>query len=115
MRRAGVTVLAGTDTSFLHPPGFSLQDELTLLVRAGLSAADALRAATLNAARLFPSQQAGSIAAGRRADLVLVDGNPLQDIGNTQRIAAVVMRGRYFDRAALDDLLREAARLAAAN
>jgi imidazolonepropionase-like amidohydrolase len=115
MQRAGVTVLAGSDTSFLHPPGFSLHDELALLVRSGLTPADALRAATINAARLFPASNAGRIAAGAVADLILLDGNPLDDIRRTQQIAAVVARGRYFDRAALDGLLRDAASRAAVN
>lgn len=113
MNRAGVTLLTGTDTSVLHPPGFTLHAELALLVESGLTPAQALRASTVNPARLFPAQESGTIAPGKRADVVLLDANPLDDIRNSQRINAVVLRGRFLHRAALDRLLTEAARLAA--
>jgi len=107
MKKAGVEFLAGTDTA--NPftfPGFSLHDELDLLVQAGLTPADALRAATINPARSLHDDAAnGSVAAGKNADLVLLDANPLDSIKNTQRIAAVVVRGRYLDRAELDGML----------
>jgi imidazolonepropionase-like amidohydrolase len=64
---------------------------------------------------LFPAQQAGTIAAGKRADIVLLDGNPLDDIRNTRRIRAVVVRGRYLDREALERLLEKASHLARTN
>jgi imidazolonepropionase-like amidohydrolase len=115
MHRAGVVLVAGTDTSIFHPPGFSLHDELALLVASGLSAADALRAATVNAAAMFPSENAGIVAPGKRADLVLLDANPLEDIRHTQRISAVILRGRLLNKQSLDRLLAEAARLAAIN
>jgi imidazolonepropionase-like amidohydrolase len=78
-------------------PGFGLQDELALLVQAGLSPAEALRTATLNPAR-FLGREADM---GKIADLVLLDGNPLADIHNTTRINAVVSNGRLTGRAAL--------------
>jgi imidazolonepropionase-like amidohydrolase len=112
MNRAGVVLLAGTDMSFVRPPGFVLHDELVLLVQSGLTAAEALRAATVNPARLLRYQDAGIIAPGAAADLVLLDSNPLDDIRNTQRIRAVVLRGKYLDREALNKLLAAAARLA---
>jgi imidazolonepropionase-like amidohydrolase len=115
MNRAGVPLLAGTDLSILHPPGFVLHDELALFVESGLSAAGALRTATLNPARLLRLQDAGVIAPNARADLVLLDGNPLDDIRNTQRIRAVVLRGKYLNRESLDGLLDEAARRATTN
>jgi imidazolonepropionase-like amidohydrolase len=108
MSREGVPLLAGTDTSFLHPPGFTLHDELQSLVDSGVSTPDVLRAATVNPARLFPQLETGQIAAGKRADLVLLDANPLADIRNTRRITAVVARGRWLNRVSLDRLLREA-------
>jgi predicted Zn-dependent protease len=75
-------------------------------VQAGLTPADALRAATINPARFLHDDAAnGSVAAGKNADLVLLDANPLDSIKNTQRIAAVVVRGRYLDRAELDGML----------
>jgi imidazolonepropionase-like amidohydrolase len=115
MNQTGVRLLAGTDLSYFHSPGFSLHDELALLAESGLTAADALRAATVNPARLFPSLEVGSIAPGQRADLVVLDANPLEDIRNTQRISGVVLRGRYLNSQDLDRLLRESARLATSN
>jgi imidazolonepropionase-like amidohydrolase len=113
MHRAGVTILAGTDTSLVRPPGFMLQDELTLLAAAGLPPLEVLRTATLNAARFLKRDtDLGTIAAGKLADLVLLDADPLDDIHNTQRIRAVVAGGKLLDRRALDDLLALGVRLA---
>jgi imidazolonepropionase-like amidohydrolase len=110
MHRAGVEVLAGTDV--LNPycfPGFSLHDELGLLVEAGLTPLEALQTATLNPARfLGKDQEFGTVEEGKRADLVLLDANPLEAISNTQKIAAVVVNGRLLDRAVLDALLAQA-------
>ena len=107
MKKAGVEFLAGTDA--LNPfafPGFSLHDELDLLVQSGLTPAEALRAATINPARFLRDDAAnGSVAPGKNADLVLLEANPLDSVRNTQRIAAVVVRGRYLDRAELDRML----------
>jgi imidazolonepropionase-like amidohydrolase len=108
MHRAGVQILAGTDLGnpYLYP-GSSLHDELALLVRAGLSPLDALRTATLNPARFLGlSDTFGTVVQGKVADLVLLDGNPLDDIANTQRIYGVVANGRYLARAELDALQR---------
>lgn len=109
LNRAGVKLLTGTDLSFFAVPGFSLHDELALLVESGLSAVDALRAATVNAAALFPSEASGSIAPGKKADLVLLDASPLVDIRNTTHINTVVLRGKVLNRRSLDLLLSEAA------
>ena len=110
MQKAGVPILAGTDTG--NPfcfPGFSLHDELALLVIAGLTPVEALRSATLSPAKFFGLDQTlGTIEQGKIADLVLLDANPLSDIRNTQRINAVVSNGRLFDRKALDKMLGEA-------
>jgi len=109
--RAGVPLLAGTDAPMPGVyPGFALQDELGLLVDAGLSPAEALRAATLAPARFLGlAGEIGSVEVGRRADLVLLDANPLQDIRNTRRIHAVLLGGRLLRRADLDEPLRAAA------
>ena len=111
MHRAKVPILAGTDV--LNPfcfPGFSLHDELALLVDAGYSIKDALRAATINPATFMGATDSlGTVAKGKRADLVLLDANPLEDIHNTSKIHAVVLNGRLYDRAALDALLADAA------
>jgi imidazolonepropionase-like amidohydrolase len=82
---------------------------LELLVETGLSPADAIRSATIwPAAFLGLSDSIGSIATGKRADLLLLDGNPLSDISQTQRIRAVVLDGRLLLRADLDRLLKAA-------
>lgn len=107
MQRAGVQILAGTDT--LNPfcfPGFSLHDELGLLVQSGLTPMQALQAATLNPARFLGREKDfGTIAKGKMADLVLLDANPLDDIGNTRKISAVVFGGKLLARARLDEML----------
>lgn len=110
LHAAGVRILAGTDAPMPQVyPGFSLHKELELLVEAGLTPLDALRATTIWPAEfLGESESAGSIAVGKRADLVLLDGNPLADISHTQRIHAVVLNGRLFPRADLDKLLERA-------
>ena len=103
MRRAGVNLLAGTDTSGPYCfPGFSLHDELELLVRGGLTPMEALQAATLNPARfLGQSDRLGTVEAGKIADLVLLEANPLEDIRNTRKIAGVVLGGGFIARAEL--------------
>jgi imidazolonepropionase-like amidohydrolase len=108
LHKAGVAILAGTDvgTQF-QVPGISLHDELSLLVRAGLSEMDALQAATRNPARVFHLPNQGTIEIGKRADLVLLDANPLEAIDNTRRIRAVVADGRVFDRNELDTMLMD--------
>ena len=112
MHRAGVPIMTGTDAAWGVPftyAGFSLHDELALLVRAGLTPAEALQAATINPARFLGKEKdLGSIEAGKLANVVLLDADPLEDIHNTTRISGVFLSKRYFDRAALDGLLKEA-------
>jgi imidazolonepropionase-like amidohydrolase len=116
MHRAGVEFLAGTDV--LNPycfPGFSLHDELTLLVEAGLSPMEALQAATLNPARyLGQDKDLGTVEKGKIADLVLLDASPLDDIGNTRKIDAVVVSGKLHPKADLQKMLADVEALAAA-
>jgi len=106
--QTGVKVLAGSDSldgDVIH--GFGLHNELHSLVRAGLSPAEALNAATVVPARhLGLEEKVGSIAVGKLADLVLLDANPLDDIRNAQRISAVFSDGRIYDRAAISNALR---------
>ena len=111
MQAAGVRILAGTDAPMpLVYPGYALHKELELLVESGLSPADVLRAATIWPAEfLGVSERSGSIHVGKRADLLLLDANPLSDIRHTQRIRAVVLAGRLLQRADLDALLDAAA------
>lgn len=109
MRRAGVSILAGTDPPTRDVfPGFSLHDELALLVKAGLSPLEAIQAATLNAAKcLGLTDSYGAVETGKVADLLLLDADPLGDIANIRKIAAVVAGGKYFGRPALDEMLRK--------
>jgi imidazolonepropionase-like amidohydrolase len=112
-QQLGVQLLAGTDV--VAPwtyPGFSLHDELGLLVGAGLTPLEALRTATVNPAQFFGMKDMGKIAPGMKANLVLLDANPLEDIGNTKKIMSVVMRGALYTRGQLDDLLNKSARIA---
>jgi hypothetical protein len=99
--------MVGTDAGDSYVfPGSSVHDELAELVAAGFTPAEALRAATLSGAEyLGRTADLGSIRAGRYADLVLVDQDPLADVGNAGRIHAVVTNGRIFERSALDSML----------
>lgn len=110
MRLAGVNFLAGTDTpdGFAFP-GFSLHEELSQLVEAGLTPMEALQAATSNAANYFGLSDVGTITIGKRADLVLLNENPLTDIHNTQKISAVIVNGLYLSREALNRIMDKAA------
>ncbi len=108
MHRAGIPFLAGTDTPpgvYLFP-GFSLHEELQRFVAAGFTPLEALQTATLNPAKfLGMDDRLGTIEKGKLADLVLLDANPLDDIRNTQKIAAVIVNGRYLSRHDLDKML----------
>jgi imidazolonepropionase-like amidohydrolase len=114
MHRAGVRILAGSDApNPFTVPGFALHRELELLVQAGLSPMEALRAATSEPARFMGvADSVGSVAEGHAADLVLLDADPLADIRNTLRIRAVVSGGMALDSAALAAMRQEAARAA---
>lgn len=108
LHRAGVPFLAGTDSvpGVYVFPGFSLHDELGLLVKAGFTPLEALQAATTNPARyLSLSDRLGRVKQGYLADLVLLDASPLDDIANTRRIHAVLANGRFFSREDLAALL----------
>ena len=107
LHQAGATLMTGTDSpGFIFMPGFSLHDELEALVRAGLTPLAALQAATITPARFFDvDDQLGTIEAGKLADLVLLEEDPLSDVSNTRRIAAVIVKGRLLDRKELDGIL----------
>lgn len=114
---AGVGLMAGSDSpQFFKVTGFALHDEIESLGAAGLSTFDSLRCATANPARYMatlPNKGStigiepdfGTIEVGKRADLVLLDADPLKDLGATRKIDAVMVRGRLIDRAGLDELL----------
>ena len=108
LKDAGVKLLAGTDMpqAFVYP-GFSLHEELELLVRSGLTPLEALRAATYNPADFLGALDSlGTIAKGKLADLVLLDADPLTDIRNTRRISVVIANGRVFDAATRAQVLK---------
>jgi imidazolonepropionase-like amidohydrolase len=108
LAKAGVPLMTGTDlgTAYLLP-GFSLHDELRLLVLAGLTPAQALRAATLEPARNLGRRDQGTVERGNVADLVLLDADPLRDIGNTTRIDSVFVRGHLIDPQARQRMLAD--------
>jgi imidazolonepropionase-like amidohydrolase len=108
MHHAGIPFLAGTDTppGVYIFPGFSLHEELQRFVAAGFTPMEALQTATLNPAKFLGMEdRMGTVQKGKIADLVLLDANPLDDISNTQKIAAVIVNGRYLSRADLDKML----------
>lgn len=98
MHATGVPIGAGTDTPIAHAiPGYSLLNELEILVTAGLSPLEALEAATLRPAEFLSLQdQMGSIDVGKVADLVLLDADPLEDIDNIRKIDTVIFQGRLL-------------------
>jgi imidazolonepropionase-like amidohydrolase len=112
MRAAGVHIMTGTDAPLRNsPPGFGLHEELALLVRGGMSPFNAIRAATIEPATyLGMLDSAGTIAAGKVADLVLLSANPLRDINATRRIVAVVANGHFIDSAERARLIASASK-----
>jgi imidazolonepropionase-like amidohydrolase len=113
MRAAGIPVMTGTDIGVLPLyPGESLHDELDVFVRQlAMTPLEAIAAATrVPAAFVGVADSVGTIAPGKIADFVVLDGDPLADINNVRRIRGVMLAGRWFDRAALDALLASAAR-----
>jgi len=110
MRKAGVRLMPGTDVAvLLIYPGYSLHDELQLLVKyVGLTPMEAIISATRYPAEFFGMQnRLGTIEKGKIADLVLLDANPLDDISNTKRIAAVVLNGRYLSKESRERMLAD--------
>ena len=107
----GVLVMTGTDAplTFVYP-GFTLHHELELFVGAGLTPFQALKAATITPAKFLKiSDEVGTIAVGKRADLVLLDANPLDNIKNTRKISGVFANGRYLAKSDTDKMLAKIA------
>ena len=111
LQQQGVSIIAGTDAGFLNSfdyPGQALHDEIGLYVQYGLTPQQALQSAVINGPRFLGKlDRYGSVAAGKAADLLVLDANPLQDIGATRQIRLVVSRGHVYDRAALDRMLSD--------
>jgi hypothetical protein len=95
--RAGVPVIVGSDSpcAFL-PPGSTMHREMEMLVRVGIPPVEVLKAATVNGAKVLRQDSLGVIAVGKVADLVILNGDPLADISNTRKIAAVIYQGRVL-------------------
>ncbi|MGY6741180.1 MAG: amidohydrolase family protein [Cecembia sp.] len=111
--QSGSKILAGTD--YIIPyvyAGFSLQEELQIFVRLGMTPLQALQTATINPAQFMKNDKIGEVKAGKSANLVLLNANPLEDIHHAQDIYAVVLRGKHLDRDHLDGMLQKAKNLA---
>jgi imidazolonepropionase-like amidohydrolase len=105
---AGVPFALGSDAPQIwNVPGFSAHRELRSLVLAGLTPYQALRTGTVDVATYFGTKDMGTIAAGKRADLLLLDANPLDEITNSSNIAGVVIGGKWLSRADIDSRLNE--------
>ncbi|HEU4432992.1 MAG TPA: amidohydrolase family protein, partial [Pyrinomonadaceae bacterium] len=99
LHKTGVPIVAGTDVGV---PGHTLHRELELYVKAGFTPLEAIQAATIVPARVMKvDQEVGTIESGKRADLIILDANPLEDISNIRKIRFVVTQGRLFDTAKL--------------
>jgi len=111
LEREGVSIIAGTDAGFLNSydyPGQALHDEIGLYVQYGLTPAQALRTAVINGPRFLGKlDRYGAIDAGKTADLLVLDANPLLDIAATRQIRVVVSRGKVYDRVQLDKMLAD--------
>jgi imidazolonepropionase-like amidohydrolase len=114
LNQAGVPLMIGTDLSVPGiVPGYSVHEEMLIWQEAGMPAVDILRSATIVPAKFMGLEdRLGSICEGKTASMVLVRGNPLEDIRNAQEIEGVFLRGEYFSRQDLDKLLAEARDLA---
>ena len=107
LHKAGAGLLLGADSpQVFNVPGFSLHQELAALVAAGLTPYEALRTGTVAVAEFLDSN-AGAVAVGRDADLVLLNANPLEDIGHAHRIHGVMLRGTWYS---ADSLAKRLAR-----
>jgi imidazolonepropionase-like amidohydrolase len=99
LHRAGVTIVAGTDQAL---PGHSLHREIEIYASAGFTPMEAIQAATIVPARAMKrDKESGTVEAGKRADLIVVEGDPLADIRALRRVTTVVKAGRLYDPAKL--------------
>jgi len=114
LHKSGIPLMIGTDVTMPGViPGFAVHEEMAVWQEAGIPPADILRSATIVPARFLDrDQRLGTIAAGKIASLALVRGNPLEDIRHAEKIEGLFLKGRFFSRADLDQLLKEARDLA---
>lgn len=113
MQQAGVLIIAGSDAAALNTfvyPAASLIEELQLFQKAGMKPLHILQSATINGAKFMKKyDEVGSISVGKRADLVLLNQNPLEDIKAVENIQAVIKKGTFFDKNTLENMLKKAA------
>lgn len=111
MKQNGVPMLAGSDLGGGWViPGFALHQEFRELAAAGLAPLDILQMTTLNAAKFLGREATmGTVEPGKNADLVLLDANPIADVANLDKVSGVMLKGKYYTRAALDKLLSDTA------
>ncbi len=108
MHKQGIPMLVGSDNFGLQITGFSVHEEMIHMHNAGIPAYDVLRAATVTSARFLKRQAtAGTISEGKNAEFVILSANPLEDIRNTQSIDGVMLKGQWFDRNALDEMMQQ--------
>jgi imidazolonepropionase-like amidohydrolase len=110
LHQAGIPLLLGTDSAILAVvPGFSIHDELSILVENGFTPYEAIKTSTLNASavveKMIGEGDFGTIEVGKRADLLLVDGNPLEDVDSIRDLRGVMAAGRWYSRELLDQLI----------
>ena len=106
LHAGGVGVLLGSDApQQFNVPGFSLHREMRSMAEAGMSPYEIVKSGTANVGQYFKADAFGTIAAGQRADLILVDANPLQDIGHVEKRSGVMVRGRWLTAADIDKRL----------
>jgi imidazolonepropionase-like amidohydrolase len=99
LHKAGIPIVPGSDTSLV---GYGLHRELELYVEAGMTPLEAIQSATIVSARAMKlDREVGTVEAGKRADLILVEGDPLADIRALRRVSRVIANGRVFDPAPL--------------
>uniref|UniRef100_UPI0025870FF9 amidohydrolase family protein n=1 Tax=Algoriphagus sp. TaxID=1872435 RepID=UPI0025870FF9 len=111
MQKSGMKIIAGTDAGYLNTydyPGLGIHLELALMVKSGLSPLEALTASLINGPAYFGLEEDyGAVASGKKASLLILRNNPLEQIENTQSIESVMVEGKYFSRKDLDSMLDE--------
>jgi len=112
LHEGDVTLVLGTDAGGIGMglvPGFSLHDELRIMIENGFTPYEAIRTATVNAADVINKMNGkgnfGTIEVGKKADLVMIDGNPFDDINNLKKIQGVMASGRWFDKPTLQKMI----------
>ena len=110
LEKAGVKIMAGTDGGYLNSyvyPGIGLHKELQLMVKSGLTPLQALQASVINSPLFLNKTEYGSLSAGKKADILVLDENPVLDISATEKINTVIVKGQVLDQAAIKSILED--------